>query len=842
MFLFCFVFVFKFACAQNVPAKAITQTMLLKGAVNADVSGIYSSRTGYKKNNSSSTASDLPSDFPRPDEHYKEVIGKRTLASRTFVNDKGGVIIKNGSKNLNYPDRENKLQPISAKLSSGKAVDSPAKTSWTASHQEFPAFLNYDGSTGFTADEKNKIVFNKNCTINDAAINCSDFTVGEDGMLVNNAAAGIDKKIMFSENTVETDYIIHKPLDLNNKDLVISEEIELPEGYKILEEATSPQPSPQERENKYAGQNFSPLSCGEGIKGRGSDYVVYSSDNKEKARFNAPVFYDDSKAFTFGRYKLIKENGKIILQLIIPERWLNDAERIYPVTIDPLVTGPVSLYPPNPMNSCVLPTYASDSMLVTIPGRITITSFIVEDSYFADALTSPPALMEYGHMGLSSVCGGVTFSCQGTAADSSGTCYLVANTDLSGQLSCCFSPSCSDQTFYLVHSLARNNYGPGCNPNYIYYSPYGQYPFSAYIIGRTVETAQSEWSVSPLTICSDICTLSLNVSTKHGVPPYTITHPWAAGSAQYGTATGSCNSIGSHTISLTIPNCPPTCGTNPSISVPPPLVIDVCGDTVKFLNNKPVTVKPVPVATASTVSVCTGHPLTIPVSSCVTGSTFQWTGSNASLGTGNITDNVSNNGLLPITVNYTVTPTANGCTGQPITVSAEIDPKAVITGSLDDTIDPGIAAPLMASGGVTYIWNPSNGLSCSTCPNPLAAPVITTSYFVTGTNEYGCSASDTITVFVTQGGEVLYIPNSFSPDGNTLNDKFCVYGTSIKTIDLQIFDRWGELIFKSNDITKGWDGTFHGEDIEGGVYVYIVNCEYMSGKTAHRKGIVTVLR
>ena len=812
-----FIFFFNTCEAQNIQAIAIS------GNKNPKLSGIYSSKDNNLparlKQSAAVSKIDsvniLPSDFPKNNQHYKEEIGKRTLSSRTFKDGHNGVIIQYSSKNINYLDNENKFQPINTALSF-------SSSGWSAVQQQFPTYLNADGSTAISSDEKNKIVFNKNCKINNSKINYSDYTVGEDGMHINNVIAGIDKKIIFYENMIETDYTIRKPINTGNQDLIFSEEIELPQDYYI---------SPVSQSYEESGLS-------------GEVYVVYSSDKKEKARFKAPVFYDANKEVVFGKYNLVQQLGKNILQIIIPEKWLNDTNRKYPITIDPVVTGPTSNYPAIYMGSCVLPNYQKDSMLVTIPAGITITKFIVEDSYFADAIQG--ALMEYGHMQLSTVCGSVSFSCQGSVADSSGTCYLIPNTDLSATLSCCFTPACSTQTFYLTHALGRNNYGPGCNQNYIYYSPVNPIglttTFSAYIVGKTVETAQVQWSVSPTTVCSDSCTVFLDVTTNYGVPPYTITHPWATGSAQYGTAIGSCSSTGTHIIALTIPNCPTTCGTNPTLTVPPPVIVDVCGDTVKLLSSKSITIKPVPIATANTASVCSGSNLNIPVSSCVTGSTFNWTGSDGSSGTGNINDNVLNSGSSPIIITYSVTPSANGCVGPLIKDSAKINPLPVINGGAGDTIAAGSSAQLNATGGLTYLWLPTSGLSCSNCFNPLASPVITTSYTLTGTNENGCSSYDTVTVFVTQGSEVLYIPNSFTPNDNLLNDLFCVYGTSIKTIDIKIYDRWGELIFHGNDVKQGWDGKFRGTNVENGVYVYSVNCQWLSGATAYRNGIVTVLR
>lgn len=811
--------------AQNPKA------LVLESPVKNKLSGIYSSKNPAEFSEGKNEFSDLlPSDFPITDHEYKELIDKRTYKTRTFADSKGGVVIQNGSKNLNYLNNENKFEPIYPWLHT-------SSTGWEARQQQFPTHLYKDGSTAISPDEKNKIVFNKDCKINDKELNLSDFTVGEEGMFIKNAIQGIDKKIIFNENTIETDYVISQPLNTGNQDLTISEQIELPEGYYIAKT------SGKETEQLLNNLTSHTLTNGD------EDYVVYSADNKVKARFRAPVFYDGKKEIVFGKYSLTQQNSKVLLQITIPGNWLNDVSRTYPITIDPVVTGPMTNFPAIYMNSCPFPSFETDSILVTIPANITITKFIVEDSYFADLFATPPAALQNGIMSLTTVCGTVNFSCNDTNSTLPGTCYLIPNQDLKTNLACCFSPSCSDQTFYLKHGLARTNLGPNCNQTYIYYSPVSLLPpyptttFSAFIVGNTVESTQAEWSVFPSTICSDICTVSLKITTNYGVPPYTITHPWATGSDQYGTSVGACNSTGSDTITLNIPGCPTTCGTSTGLSVPPPVIVDVCGNVVTGLSPKSITINPVPVATATSVSICTGNPVNIPVTSCVPGSTFAWTGSNGSNGTGDINDTELNPGQGVVTINYAVIPSAHGCVGQAINISADINPLPIIIGEPHDTtIESGESIQLNAFGGVSYVWSPSDGLSCTNCASPSGLPFITNFYYVNGINQYGCSSSDTVNIIVTQKNEVLYIPNSFTPNHDRLDDLFYTYGTGIKKIDIQIYDRWGEMLFRTSDMTQGWDGKFRGKEVELGVYAYSVHCEFFSGKKIYRNGIVNVVK
>jgi len=519
----------------------------METSVNKTLSGLYSSKTPSDPiPTRRGDSTDLfPSNFPVNNQNYIEEIDKRTYTSRTFNNSKGEVVIQYSSQHLNYLNKENKFLPIDSRLAAlalnpgspgeeaihEKGKDTSFTTSpspwegdkgrgfWASLQQQYPTYLYKDGSTALSADEKNKIIFNRNCKINGQEINYSDYTVGEQGMFINNVIAGVDKKIIFDENTIESDYIIRNPINTNNQGLIISEEIELPEGYYI-----APLPSPLHRRGstsipispiapsleKRGGQTAG--GCLSQTVGSGEVLVVYSPEGIEKARFNAPVFYDANKIVVFGKYNLVQHQHKIVLEIIVPELWINDPIRRYPITIDPVVTGPVSNYPATYMNSCEFPNFQKDSILVTIPANITITQFIIEDSYFADLLATPTPTLLDGYMSLSTVCGSLILSCSDPEASSlPGTCYIVPNTDFKSYLGCCFTPSCSIQTFYLTHGFARSNLGPGCNQDYIYYSPVSNWPFSAFIVGKTVETTQAQWSVFPTTVCSDSCTVFLKV-------------------------------------------------------------------------------------------------------------------------------------------------------------------------------------------------------------------------------------------------------------------------------------------------------------------------------------------
>lgn len=115
-------------------------------------------------------------------------------------------------------------------------------------------------------------------------------------------------------------------------------------------------------------------------------------------------------------------------------------------------------------------------------------------------------------------------------------------------------------------------------------------------------------------------------------------------------------------------------------------------------------------------------------------------------------------------------------------------------------------------------------------------------FFVTAVQRGGnaCgSAFTTVPVFVRNQ---FFIPNAFSPNNDGLNDVFKIEGKTITSGTLSIYDSWGNLIFKTNDITKGWDGYREGKLQPAGTYVYLTTGTYVDGKSFTLKGSVTLVR
>lgn len=88
----------------------------------------------------------------------------------------------------------------------------------------------------------------------------------------------------------------------------------------------------------------------------------------------------------------------------------------------------------------------------------------------------------------------------------------------------------------------------------------------------------------------------------------------------------------------------------------------------------------------------------------------------------------------------------------------------------------------------------------------------------------------------------VYIPNVFSPNGDGNNDVLFVRGDYNPQIDFKIFNRWGSMVYESNDIRSGWDGRFQGKDCAEGVYAFMLSVTNNDGETALRKGNITLIR
>lgn len=202
--------------------------------------------------------------------------------------------------------------------------------------------------------------------------------------------------------------------------------------------------------------------------------------------------------------------------------------------------------------------------------------------------------------------------------------------------------------------------------------------------------------------------------------------------------------------------------------------------------------------------------------------------------------------------NYNVTLTAAnnfGCQDMathPLTVAPlpVVTPQNVVI-----PVGGEIVLPVSYSSGVaSYTWTPPKGLSCTTCPTPIAKPSLTTTYHVQVTDSNTCTGNADIMVEVVCKAENYFVPNTFSPNGDGMNEVFYPRGKGLASVQsMKIYNRWGQLVFdrrnfSANDPTKGWNGKMDSQLLPPDVYVYMIEFVCENAQIVPMKGNVTLIR
>lgn len=259
-----------------------------------------------------------------------------------------------------------------------------------------------------------------------------------------------------------------------------------------------------------------------------------------------------------------------------------------------------------------------------------------------------------------------------------------------------------------------------------------------------------------------------------------------------------------------------------------------------------VTVNPGVNASASGgTTICPGD--TVQLSSSG-GITYSWSPQEG------LSDPSSQNPLAVVftTTMFTVLVTNQfGCTDTAnVTINVYDIPEVTVSptdpstpGINDTTIYLGNSLTLDATGGVTYSWSPPLYLDDPNISSPYCDhPQDTITYYVTVTSAEGCKTIDSIVVNVRWDALVM-VPSAFSPDNNGFNDLLHLLVRGIFTLDhFYVYNRWGTVVFQTNDVNAGWDGKYKNVVQPVGVYVYSVMGTDHDGNTVQRQGNVTLVR
>ncbi len=256
-------------------------------------------------------------------------------------------------------------------------------------------------------------------------------------------------------------------------------------------------------------------------------------------------------------------------------------------------------------------------------------------------------------------------------------------------------------------------------------------------------------------------------------------------------------------------------------------------------NSVTITAVPYPVPVAADVSVCMGESAQLLASG---GSMYNWSPAL-----------FLNNAFIPNpvavhpTAGVTYTLTVRDVLGCPKPVQKTVRLKLIRPDinavPADTSVVTGQPLQLHVTGGQSYLWLPDNRwLSDINTGNPVALPETNMRYVVQATDSFGCKGTDTVNVKLFRLAADLYVPNAFTPNADGRNDVFRPVLLGIRSLDLfQVFNRFGQLLYNSNDATKGWDGKWGGRLQEPATYTWIARATDYTGKKILRKGTVLLV-
>jgi gliding motility-associated-like protein len=197
---------------------------------------------------------------------------------------------------------------------------------------------------------------------------------------------------------------------------------------------------------------------------------------------------------------------------------------------------------------------------------------------------------------------------------------------------------------------------------------------------------------------------------------------------------------------------------------------------------------------------------------------------------------------------FFVSQTVGGCESAKaaITVNITATPTAVISyaGNPFTNVVATVLPTISGTQGGTFSVNPITGLiinnQTGAINTGISKPGTYTITYQFSAN--GCNGVATTSVTINTTNTEIFIPNTFTPNGDSKNDVFLIYGNSIQTIDMKVFNQWGQVVFETNSQLKGWDGTIGGKKQPSGVYIYAAKIVLTDGTTITKKGSINLIR
>lgn len=194
---------------------------------------------------------------------------------------------------------------------------------------------------------------------------------------------------------------------------------------------------------------------------------------------------------------------------------------------------------------------------------------------------------------------------------------------------------------------------------------------------------------------------------------------------------------------------------------------------------------------------------------------------------------------------------SKGCFRDTAYIPVKVYPIPVVKAGNAQTISVGREiqiTPEISSDVTDVSWFPSTGIMDRKYPSITVKPIQSLEYTIRAKNAGGCTAEDKVAVYVLCDNANIFVPNTFSPNGDGTNDIFYPRGSGIfKILSIKVFSRWGEVVFEksnfsANDQSAGWNGSFKGKQLPSDVFVYIMQVLCDNNSTLTFKGNIALIR
>ena len=229
-------------------------------------------------------------------------------------------------------------------------------------------------------------------------------------------------------------------------------------------------------------------------------------------------------------------------------------------------------------------------------------------------------------------------------------------------------------------------------------------------------------------------------------------------------------------------------------------------------------------------------------------STWQFGDGNSATGNNNITNTYNSPGCFDVSLTVESPIGCSNSVTYPSIICINPTPTAGISANPTtlDTSNPETEILNTTTGAVSYEWDMGdNGLYNFFQPGMYTYPMYTLNEFLitlTATSDKGCVDTAQYTIFF-DNSLIFYVPNTFTPDGNEYNNVFKPILTSlVAEYQMQIYNRWGEIIFESFDKEVGWDGSYKGGIVQNGAYNWVIKIKTDGTQTHVKRGSVNLLR